>query len=260
MTIAFSRNFLLLLLLSLGFVGLSHAQQSPQAVFDRANEQLEEGNYSKALESYKILESRNTVSGALFLNMGIVYHRLDSLGKAKYYLLKASRFDETEKRARETLEFVESQFSRQPAVLPKLPWDVATDWLRINIGAANIMIGGIILLNIGMLIFAGHWFLNWYPNILRISGLTALIIALLLITTGFYTDYIGSRYSKAVMVSEKSAVVEKPQAEAPLIGQAYEGYTFTVDHYQSQSKPGWAYVRMSNGLYGWIPKNEILIL
>lgn len=260
MTIAFSRKILLLLILCLSGVGLSHAQQSPQAVFDQANEQLETGNYTEALKSYKNLESRNTVSGPLFLNMGIAYHRLDSLGKAKYYLLKASRFDDTEKRAREALKFVESQFSRQPAVLPKLPWDVATDWLQNNIGAANIMIAGIILLNIGILIFAGHWFLNWHTNILRKSGLTVLITALLLITTSFYTDYIDTRYSTAVMVSDKTAVVEKPRAEAPLVGQAYEGYTFTVDHYQSQSQPGWAYVRMSNGLYGWIPKNEILIL
>jgi hypothetical protein len=239
--------------------GISTAQ-TPQAQFDAANEALQSGNLTEALSGYNTLESQQDVSGALFLNMGIAYHRIDSLGKSKYYLLKASRFEETEERAVEALEFVESQFSRQSAVLPKFPWDVATDWLWQNIGAGNILLAGIILLNLGMLVFVSRWFFDWHPNYLRISGLSTLILSLLLITCSFYTDYVDNRYSKAVMVTEKVPVFEQPKNESTLVSQAFEGYTFTVDHYRSQSQPGWAYVRMSNGLYGWIPNSDILIL
>lgn len=254
------RNFPLLAIFVLLPLSAAYGQSSPQALFDSANEQLQAGNYTEALSEYKQLERQNTVSGALFLNMGITYHRLDSLGKSKYYLLKASRFEATEERAEEALSFVESQFSRQSAVLPKFPWDVATDWLRHNVGAQNLLLVGLILLNIGMLVYVGRWFVDWYPNYMRIGGLSALILALLLIATSFYTDYVSNRYSKAVMVTEKVAVLEQPREEASLVSQAFEGYTFTVDHFKSESQPGWAYVRMSNGLYGWIPNSEILIL
>jgi len=254
------RKTILLLIIFVGFSALSHAQQSPQAIFDNANEKLEAGNYQQAISLYKNLEADNTVSGALYLNLGISYQRIDSLGKAKYYFMKASNFEETSDKAEQALKFVESQFSRQSAVLPKLPWDVATAWLQDNIGAENLLIAGIILFNIGVLIFVAHWFLSWHPRYLRLSGLIVIGLSTLIIVSSFYTRYVSERYSKAVMVTQKVPVLEKPQEEASLISQAFEGYTFTVDHYRSRSKPGWSYVRMSNGLYGWIPNSEILIL
>jgi len=235
-------------------------QQSPQAKFDEANEALTAGNYREAITQYRNLENQNTLSGALFLNLGISYQRIDSLGKAKYYFLKAADFPETRKKAQEALRFVESQFSRQSAVLPKLPWDLATDWLQQHIGAKKILLFGVILLNIGVIIFVVHWFGSWNPGIIRLTGIALVILSILIISTGFYTNYIANRYDEAVMVSTKAPVLEKPQQEATLVSQAYEGYTFTVDRYQSQTQPGWSYVRMSNGLYGWIPSNEILIL
>lgn len=259
-TAIFRKTVLLTLIYLIASFLLVNAQQNPQAQFDDATDQLETGNYVEALEHYHNLESQNQISGALFLNMGIAYHRVDSLGKAKYYLLKSSRFEKTNERAKQALEFVESQFSRQSATLPQYPWDAATDWLRHNIGATNLLIAAIILLNLGVFIFISHWFFNWYPKYLRVSGLTILGCSLLLFAASFYTDYVSDRYSKAVMVSEKVPVLEQPQNESSLVSQAFEGYTFRVDHYESESQPGWSYVRMSNGLYGWIPNSEILIL
>ena len=255
----FSKIFLFLFLFG-GFTTLSFAQQNPQALFDDANEMLQKDNYQQALSLYQKLEDQNTVSGALYLNMGISYQRIDSLGVAKYYFLKASQFEETEQQAKKALEFVESRFSRQSAVLPKLPWDIATDWLQEHVGAQNLLLIGIITLNIGIFLFIANWFLQVYPNALRIVGLSFVVAALLIITSSFYTQYISDRYSKAVMVTEKVPVLEEPSEEASIVSRAYEGYTFTVDHRRSQSEQEWAYVRMSNGLYGWIPNSEILIL
>lgn len=254
------RKILFSILFALCCSAIGYAQQSPQAQFDQANDKLEAGNYRQAISLYRELEAKNTVSGPLFLNLGISYQRIDSLGIAKYYFMKASQFEETEAKAYKALEFVETQFSRQSAVLPKLPWDTATDWLQNNIGAINLLMAGVILLNIGILIFIGHWFMSRYPKYIRITGLTIIGAAVLTIATGFYTNYVNKRYSTAVMVSQKVPVLEQPHDESSLVSQAFEGYTFTVDHYRSNSKPGWAYVRMSNGLYGWIPDSEILIL
>lgn len=249
-------------LLVLLLVGLQYAvaQGSPQARFDEANSALEADNYSQALSIYKELEQRNNISGALFLNMGITYMRLDSLGYAKYYFMKARQFDETEDRAEQAIEFVDAQFSRQSAVLPKLPWDLAVDWLQKNIGASTILGFAIILLNAGVITFVAKWFWNDFEKILHYTGLSVSSLALLLIVVSFYTQYVDERYSRAVMVTQKAPVMEQPGGDASLVSQAYEGYTFTVDHYRSREHPDWNYVRMSNGQYGWIPRDEIRIL
>lgn len=258
MAFIYKKSFLLIVLFC--WVVAGYAQQSPQPVFDKANENLESRNYSQAISLYKSLEAQNTVSGALFLNLGISYQRIDSLGKAKYYFLKASQFEVTENKAEQALEFIESQFSRQSVVLPKLPWDVATNWLQHNIGATNLLLAGVIIFNAGILIFIGHWFLQWHPKYIRNIGMAFIGIAFLIIALSFYTQYVNERYSTAVMVTQKVPVLENPQEDASLVSNAFEGYTFTVDHYRSDNQPEWSYVRMSNGLYGWIPSSEILIL
>ncbi|MCW9705415.1 hypothetical protein [Fodinibius salsisoli] len=235
-------------------------QQSPQATFDQANELLNSGEYERAITHYQQLEKQKQWSGALFLNLGISYQRLDSLGKAKYYYLKASDFEETASKAQQALSYVNSQFSHQSAVLPKLPWDVATTWLQKNIGASTLLAAAIIVLNIGILLFIARWFIPWIPSYFRMGSFVVIGISLLIMATAFYTQYISDRYREAVMVTEEASIVENPQAETSLVSQAFEGYTFTVDHRRSGRHPNWSYVRMSNGLYGWIPTENILIL
>lgn len=236
------------------------SQESPQLLFDRGNDALVSGEYRQALNAYHRLLDNNQVSGAMFLNMGISYVRLDSLGKAKFYFLKALRFDETEENAQKGLEYVEQRFSRQSAILPKLPWDKAVDWLKLNVGASTLLGMGIIFLNIGVLGYVSTWFWAPYQEPFQQAGIGAVALGLLLTVLSFYVQYVSQRYSEAVMIHRQANVVEKPADDAAVVSQAYEGYTFTVDTYESEAYPGWSYVRMSNGLYGWIPNREIMIL
>lgn len=235
-------------------------QSNAQLRFDRANDALQNGSYQQALDIYRTLEHDSTVSGAMFLNMGISYVQLDSLGKAKYYFLKASRFDETEEKANQGLEYVEQRFSRQSAVLPKLPWDKAVDWLKINVGSVTLLGLAILIINMGVVVFVTTWFWAPFERPMQRAGISSVSAGIILLFLSFYVQYVDNRYSEAVMVHNQTNVVEKPSDEATIVSQAYEGYSFTVDEFQSRDHPGWSYVRMSNGLYGWIPDNQIMIL
>lgn len=253
-------RWFLLFLLSASLITPGRAQNNPQLQFDRANDQLESGDFRQALSIYKTIRGENNVSGSLYLNMAISYVQLDSLGKAKYYFLKAREFDETKLRAEEGLEYVESNFSRQSAVLPKLPWERFFDWLGENIGSLNLLGIGILLLNLGIYLFIANWFFEVLARLLRISGISVAAVSVLFILSGFYVQYLQHRYSRAVMVEQQAQVLEQPASDAGIVSQAYEGYTFTIDRSRSRDREGWSYVRMSNGLYGWIPNKEIMVL
>lgn len=232
-----------------------------QDQFNQANEALEQGNLQQAHTIYRSLEQESQISGALFLNMGITYARFDSLGKAKYYLLKASRFDETEEQAVRNLDFIEDQFSRTPATLPQLPWEKAVDWLRINIGALNLLLWGILFINGGAFLIVSSWFiLTRFNRWINISGRSLAAAGFLVVLLSFYVDYVDDRYSEAVMINNQTSVMEQASSDASVVSQAYEGYSFVVDHHKSDGRPGWSYVRMGNGQYGWIPNKDILIL
>ena len=135
--------------------------QTAQTLFDEANDQLTAGNYEEALTAYQAIEQTGEVSGALYLNMGIVATQIDSLGLAKYYFIKASEFNTTQARAAEALEYTESQFSRQSAMLPKLPWEKAVEWLLEGPGVLTIFLTGFSFILIGVLLILLKWFTSF---------------------------------------------------------------------------------------------------
>lgn len=240
--------------------GKDQVQNNVQVLFDQGNSELENGNFSEALHHYRQINTGKFQAGALYLNMGIAYVNIDSLGLAKYYFMKAGQFDSYSEQADEAISYVNKQFSRQSAVLPKLPWQQVFDWLNKNIGPSVVLFIGLTLLNIGILVFIFRWFVNFFPLFLKKAGRTTAIVGLLVIGLSFYLSYLDKRYVPGVMVHEETTVREEPNPESAAVSQAYEGYDFTVDKKKSEAEEKWVYVRMSNGQYGWIANDEIRIL
>lgn len=255
----FSSLFLLVTLILLGTHNL-YAQQSPQAVFDEANTLYENGQLSEALSRYRSIVASGQVSGAVFLNMGITAVQMDSMGLAKYYFLRSSSFDETNQEAHAALEYVNNQFSRRSATLPKLPWDRAVQWINDSPGASALFFTGFMITAFGLIILYLGWFQK-LPSDNYFSVTTSLLISgIILIMAAFYADYVDQRYDEAVLISNSQRVLQQPNPDGSLISIAYEGYDLTVDHWKSQEQDGWLYIRLGNGQYGWIQNSGVKIL
>lgn len=244
----------------LGSVFTLQAQDSAQATFDRGNTYLENGELAEALNTYRRVENSGQVSGALFLNMGIVSVQLDSLGLAKYYFLKAQEFETTQDDAQKALNYVEGQFSRRSAILPKLPWDRAVHWMIEVPGAALIFVSGFLITISGLLLLYAGWFSKlslqrFFPYIL-----TLIISGSIIAGLAFYADYVDQRYDEAVLISSSQRVVQQPEEGSSLISIAYEGYDLTVDQWKSEEQDNWLYIRLGNGQFGWIQNDGIKIL
>jgi hypothetical protein len=239
---------------------VSVAQQSPQAIFDEANTLFGNGELTEALSLYRTIEESGHVSGALYLNMGIAAVQLDSLGLAKFYFLKAADFSTTASKAETALDYVNSQFSRQSAMLPKLPWDRAVQWINEVPTAAGLFLIGFIITTVGLIVL----YLTWF-NKLSFQNISSYVIALVIAGSAlaglaFYADYVNQRYGAAVLITNSQRVLQAPDADATLESIAYEGYDLTVDHWKSEEQPDWLYIRLGNGQYGWIKNKGVKIL
>jgi hypothetical protein len=236
------------------------AQNSPQAAFDEANTVFENGNVSKALQLYKDIEQSGQVSGALYLNIGITAVQIDSMGLAKYYFLKAKNFNSTSEKANTGLEYVNSQFSRQSAVLPKLPWDRAVHWLIEGPSAPGVFIIGFLITISGLILLYLCWF-----NKITLGGYFSYILSLIIVGSSlaglsFYVDYVDQRYDEGVLITNSQRVTQSPNPDSPLVSIAYEGYDITVDQWKSAEQENWLYIRLGNGQYGWIPDSGVKVL
>jgi hypothetical protein len=251
-------TLLLLLFLSLGC--LAHAQQSAQATFDEANTLFENGELTEAMNLYKSIAASSKISGALFLNMGITAVQIDSLGLAKFYFLKAQDFETIEAQTNTALEYVNGQFSRQSATLPKLPWDRAVQWINDVITASGLFLFGFLITVAGLALLFLSWFGKLPLQKVYSPMLSLILVGLVMASLAFYADYVNQRYDGAVLITDSQRVLQSPNTEATLESIAYEGYDLTIDHWKSEEQPGWLYIRLGNGQFGWMKNEGVKVL
>lgn len=229
-----------------------------QTSFDQANSFLEKGEYRQAIEIYQSIADNGYRSGSLWQNLGVAYTRLDSLGKAKYYFLRAADYSETKTQAELALEYVNNRFPRQSAVLPELPWIRFFDFLSDSIGLGTLVFIALFFLYAGVALKIGSWFRIDLKKVLNISGYTAIIVSAILFLFSIVIQYQQNRYATGVMIDQEASVYERPREDASIISTAYEGYTMQVDEQRSDDSADWTYVRLENGMYGWIKNDHIM--
>lgn len=232
-----------------------HAQQS---TFDQANSMLERGEYREAIGLYQSIAAEGYKSGSLWQNLGVAYTRLDSLGKAKYYFLRAAEYSETEEQAQQALDYVNNRFPRQSAVLPELPWIQFFDFMADKFGLTTLVLIALFFLYAGIALKIGSWFRIDMKKTLKYSAYTAIAISAVLFVFSIIIQYQQSRYSTGVMIDNEASVYERPEENASIVSTAYEGYTMQVDEEESEDPEGWKYVRLENGMYGWVRDQHIM--
>lgn len=248
------------LIFSLFFLSIAGALFAQQSRFDNANQLLEENAYSDAIQEYHSIADDGFESGALWLNMGIAYSQIDSLGMAKYYLLKAKNHKETTTLAVEALNYVNDRFSRQSAVLPPLPWNRLLSYLSNTFGITMIAVTALFFFYLAIAFLIGSWFWNESVKPLRVSFYTSISLALILFLTSWIIHYQNNRFDTAVLVGRESTVYQNPRDDSAVISTAFEGYVLRIDHHRMNNDNGWYYIRLENGMIGWIRENNVKIL
>lgn len=233
-----------------------------QSSFEEATFDLEQAQYKIALQKFKLIEQSGFYSGGLFLNMAIAAVELDSLGLAKFYLQKAVEEPTTEATAIEALAYVESQFSRQAATLPPLPWETALDYIEYNWGSLWLFWAAFTFLSLSVVLLLFHWFGNapnrskkspakrHTPTIIKGSW-TCIFFFVTSLSLAIGTDYRSAKYSKAVIIAQEVEVRNSPSASGELLVMGYEGYNCRVD-FSVEAIQDWRFIRLSNGQTGWV--------
>ena len=233
-----------------------------QSSFEEATFDLEQAKYKIALQKFKLIEQSGFYSGELFLNMAITAVELDSLGLAKFYLQKAVEEPTTETAAVEALVYLESQFSRQAATLPPLPWDTALDYIEHNWGSLWLFWVAFFFLSLSVILQLFNWFGNaskrskkssakrLIPTIIKGSW-SSFFFFIISLSLAIGVDYRTEKYSQAVIIAQEVNVRNSPSTSGELLVIGYEGYDCRVD-FSVDSIKGWRFIRLSNGQTGWV--------
>jgi hypothetical protein len=232
----------------------------PQVVFDEAGKAIQENNYPEAKQKLKSLLEANYEHGAVQLNLGYIYAVQDSLGNAIYYFRQAELHPEYQQQAKEGLRYARQRLPNREVVLPKLPWQQAFDWAGRTIGSNGLMTATLLFLYITVFFTLLYWFTQFMHHkgtLYLIYG--SLLITLLLAIGSIHIAHLQQKYDIGVLVSSEQPVYSESDRSSSIISSAYEGYSFTIDYSQSKPDENWYYVRLSNGMFGWIEGDGLRI-
>ena len=81
------------------------AQTSTKALFDNANLLYKDGKFEEAIKMYKEIEAKDSISSALYYNLGNSYYKLNKVAPTIYNYEKALLLDPLNKDAETNLEF-----------------------------------------------------------------------------------------------------------------------------------------------------------
>ncbi len=239
---------------------LSTPVYAQQARFDQANQLLEQQEYREAISTYREIADEGHRAGALWYNLGVAYSQLDSLGLAKYYFLKSTHYQETRQEAENAVQYVNERFSRRSAVLPELPWNRFLNYLSGEVGVSTLYTLAIILIYLGITGILLSWFLQQFRPVFLSPAIGAIFFSCMIFLTSFYLQYRDGRYQTAVLTDRQAEVYKLPDPNTPKVSTAFEGYLMRMDAKQSESQAGWYYVRLENGMSGWIQDQSVKVI
>ena len=248
------KNILFLLLMIANVV----VAQNVDTLFVSANELYRNGAFEEAIKKYKKIESQDTVSSELYLNLGNAYYKLNKVGPSIFYYEKALKLDPLNVDVKNNLIFAKRLALDNIEEVPK------TVFQRINKNylqklSYNDWAIVVVVLSFSSAIFFLLFYFGYSSTRKRIYFTTSGISLLLLIFSIFITYNQYSQTTKnieAIVFVKKTAVRNAPTFNSEEVFILHEGTKVMV----LDAVDNWKKIKLVDGKQGWMIADEIKLL
>ena len=234
-------------------VPVAAAADSAQAMFYRANEQMQAGDFARAAAGYEAIVRQGVESGALYYNLGNAYVKQGKWGKALVNYERARRLIPADSDLKANREFVRNAL---PGQIPETRQNALAAFVRraFSFGtlegatfAALLMywlLAGVLIVRIVT---------GW-----RGAGVTAAVIALtsglLLMSIAGGVKYYDERVlNTAIVTAVQTDGRFGPANDATVYFRLYEGTPVRV----IQRTGEWVRIKTPDAKFGWISRDAV---
>ncbi len=248
------KNILFLLLMIANVV----VAQNVDTLFVSANELYRNGAFEEAIKKYKKIESQDTVSSELYLNLGNAYYKLNKVGPSIFYYEKALKLDPLNVDVKNNMIFAKRLALDNIEEVPK------TVFQRINKNylqklSYNDWAIVVVVLSFSSAIFFLLFYFGYSSTRKRIYFTTSGISLLLLIFSIFisYNQYSQTtKKIEAIVFVKKTAVRNAPTFNSEEVFILHEGTKVMV----LDAVDNWKKIKLIDGKQGWMIADEIKLL
>ena len=234
------------------------ADESFQAMFDRANRHYETGDFEQAKELYVSLVRQGCVNGKVYYNLANTHLKLNDIGRSIAYYLKARNIDPRDADIQANLAIARGLVNSS-IPQPQSGWAVRacrylTDDLTVNETAVVFII---LYLAAATTLATAYLALNRKTRRRMLRLLTGIMVFLvfsgILLAAGIYRADIREI---AVAVDSEISAMSGPGTHFSDVFKVQPGYEMTVTRHQS----GWIEIKLANGYIGWVPETNVVMI
>jgi len=244
-------TILVYLVCSLGF-----SQNQP--LFDQATTFYNDGEYSKAAESYlKILENGEH-SAALYFNLGNTYYKLNNIAPSIYYYEKALLLKPNDRDIKNNLSYAQNMTLDAIEPLPQTTlsrlYKQLTSYLTFDQWAYIAI--AFMMLFVCCYIAFNYFKFATQKRIAFISSFIFLFFSILAVVLAYFQYSKYKSDQPAIVFAEEASIKSEPNNRSQAIFNLHAGTKVNVLEHLNE----WTKISISDGSTGWITTEEIKIL
>lgn len=244
--------FLMITLLCLPFLSLA---QTPDELFNQANQRYKEKDYAGAIVLYDSVAQSGSVSPELFFNLGNAHFKSGNLAPAILNYERAKKLAPDDADIDFNLRIANLRVVDRVEPVPELffvRWAKNIIISHSSDGWAKLALGAIWLTFLFALTFQ---LVNnlWVKRLGLLAAFFTLIISLLFVFLA-YNQYNYQRKSSEGIVYVKNVYVKSaPDAQSTDLFMLREGIKVTL----LASEGNWQKIQLADGKVGWMPRNGL---
>jgi len=246
-----------LITLCMFWAGLAFAQ-TPEQVFDQANQLYQQNKFAQARDAYESFIRNGFLSGELLYNLGNAYYKTGDVGKAILNYERALRFIPNDDDLKHNLLLANLMITDKIEATPRLfLWDY---WDEIK-GAFSLhtltwICYGVFVLLIGsvcVVVLARTYQLRRL-GLFGGSVSTAVLILFVVLLIGKIGEV--DRTDAAVVTAKITTVKNSPDAKSSDAFVLHSGVKLTITDGLNE----WVKIRLADGKVGWMEKNDAEVI
>lgn len=225
------------------------------ALFEKANEAYNAGNYPEAVSRYTEVLKNGEESAELYFNLGNAHYKLNDIAESVYNYEKALLLDPADKTIKNNLEFANNMVIDDIKEVPKSGLsNFITNAISIFSfnGWAWVAIIGVAIFSILFLLFYFSIASKW-KRVFFTVAITAVIISFISLIFAFHLKNVALNNDFAVVFAEEVSVRNEPNLRGNELFLLHEGTKVEV----LSTFQEWIQLELSNGSTGWILSAEI---
>ncbi len=229
-----------------------------KALFEKANEAYNAGNYPEAVSQYKEVLKNGEESAELYFNLGNAHYKLNHIAESVYNYEKALLLDPADQTIQNNLEFANNMVLDDIKEVPKSGLsNFITNVISVFSfnGWAWIAILGVAIFSILFLLYYFSIASKW-KRVFFTVAITAVVISFISLIFAFHLKNVNQNKEFAIVFVEEVPVRNEPNLRGNELFLLHEGSKVQI----LNTFQDWIQLELANGSTGWMDKSSVKFL